>query len=121
MGYGSDTIHLVFNLWYRDFNHTPSYDNNLPQVDHIFPQSALRKVKVENPATRRKDLMKYRDAQRNQLANCMLTQSRGKWCGGKWDTLPEDWFADKDQEYLAMHSIPADPDLWKMDRFEDLY
>jgi hypothetical protein len=23
MGYGSDTIHLSFNLWYRAFNHTP--------------------------------------------------------------------------------------------------
>lgn len=38
MGYGSDTIHLLFNLWYRDFNQTPAYDNNLPQVDHIFPR-----------------------------------------------------------------------------------
>jgi len=40
MGYGSDSIHLLFNLWYREFNYTPAYDNNLPQVDHIFPQSA---------------------------------------------------------------------------------
>jgi hypothetical protein len=24
MGYGSDTIHLLFNLWYRDFSHTPA-------------------------------------------------------------------------------------------------
>ena len=68
MGYGSDTIHLLFNLWYRDFNHTPAYDNNLPQIDHIFPQSALRKVKIVNPRTGRQDLMKYREAQRNQLA-----------------------------------------------------
>ena len=28
MGYGSDNIHLLFNLWYRDFNHTPAYENN---------------------------------------------------------------------------------------------
>ena len=46
MGYGSDTIHLLFNLWYREFTYTPAFDNNLPQVDHIFPQSLLRKVKV---------------------------------------------------------------------------
>ena len=56
MGYGSETVHLLFNLWYRGFNYTPAYENNLPQVDHIFPQSALRKVKVVNTRTGRKDL-----------------------------------------------------------------
>ena len=29
------------------------------------------------------------------------------------------WFADKTHEYLARHLIPADPSLWKLDRFED--
>jgi hypothetical protein len=46
MGYGSKTIHLLFNLWYgehSDFNYTPAYDGNLPQVDHIFPQSLLKR------------------------------------------------------------------------------
>jgi uncharacterized protein with ParB-like and HNH nuclease domain len=119
MGYGSEAIHLLFNLWYRDFNHTPAYENNLPQVDHIFPQSALRKVKVENPKTRRKDLMKYRDSERNQLANCMLLSREENGPGGKWDTLPRDWFAGKDKAYIDKHLIPADPDLWEMDRFED--
>ncbi len=41
MGYGSDTVHLLFNLWYRDFNYTPAYENNLPQVDHIFPAERI--------------------------------------------------------------------------------
>ena len=71
LGYGSDAIHLLFNLWYRDFNYTPAYDNNLPQVDHIFPQSRLKQVKIKSPETGR-PVMKYRDAARNQLANCML-------------------------------------------------
>jgi hypothetical protein len=71
MGYGSKTIHLLFNLWYRSFNQTPSYDNNLPQVDHIFPQSALKAIKEKSPDTGR-HLMKYHEAKRNQLANCML-------------------------------------------------
>ena len=31
-GYGSDAIHLLFNLWYRQFNYTPAFENNLPQV-----------------------------------------------------------------------------------------
>jgi hypothetical protein len=119
MGYGSDTIHLLFNLWYREFNYTPAYDNNLPQVDHIFPQSVLRKVKVENPRTGRKDLMKYRDTERNQLANCMLLSRAENGAGGKSDTMPEDWFRGRDKAYLDMHLIPADPDLWKLNRFED--
>lgn len=119
MGYGSDTIHLLFNLWYRDYNYTPAYENNLPQVDHIFPQSALRKVKVENPRTGRLDLVKYREPDRNQLANCMLLSKEENGAGGKWDTPPEQWFADKDGEYLKRHLIPVDPDLWKMERFED--
>src|ERR1019366_8691559 len=106
------------NLWYRDFNQTPAYDNNLPQVDHIFSQGELRKIKVENPKTGRKDLMKYRDAEHNQLANCMLLSREENGAGGKWDTLPEEWFTGKDKAYLDKHLIPANPDLWEMDRFE---
>jgi uncharacterized protein with ParB-like and HNH nuclease domain len=119
MGYGSDTVHLLFNLWYRDFNYTPAYENNLPQVDHIFPQSALRKVKALNPRTNRKDLTKYKDADRNQLANCMLLTQQENGAGGKSDTLPIQWFAGKGRAYLEMHMIPQDPELWKLERFED--
>jgi uncharacterized protein with ParB-like and HNH nuclease domain len=35
IGYGSDLIHLLFNIWYRKFNYTPVYSNNMPQIDHI--------------------------------------------------------------------------------------
>lgn len=119
MGYGSDTIHLLFNLWYRDFNHMPAYENNLPQVDHIFPQSLLRKVKIENPKTGRKDLMKYRDAERNQLANCMLLSKEENGSGGKSDIPPEDWFKGKSKAYLDEHLIPPDPALWTLLHFED--
>jgi hypothetical protein len=119
MGYGSDTVHLLFNLWYRNFNYTPAYENNMPQIDHIFPQSALKKIKETNPRTGRIDLMKFREAERNQLANCMLLTQQENGSGGKSDTLPEDWFSNKDEAYLDMHMIPADPSLWKLDRFED--
>lgn len=119
MGYGSDTIHLLFNLWYRNFNHTPAYENNMPQVDHIFPQSLLRKVKVENPRTGRKDSLRYHDAVRNQLANCMLLSREENGAGGKSDTPPAVWFRGKDQAYLDKHLIPPDPALWDLERFED--
>ena len=79
MGYGSETIHLLFNLMYP-FNYTPSYNGNMPQVDHIFPQSELRKVKVANPKTTYFNLLKYHEAERNQLANCeLLTQDRERF------------------------------------------
>jgi hypothetical protein len=49
----------------------------------------------------------------------MLLSKEENGAGGKWDMLPEDWFAGKDQDYLDKHLIPSDPTLWKMDRFED--
>ena len=118
MGYGSETIHLLFNLMYP-FNYTPSYDGNLPEVDHIFPQSELRKVRVANPKTGHINLLKYHEAERNQLANCELLTQDENGFNGKCGKLPAEWFADKDQAYLDRHLIPPDPELWKLERYED--
>jgi hypothetical protein len=87
MGYGSDAAHLLFNIWYREFNYTPAYDGNYPQIDHVFPKSALKKVKVTNPDTGR-PVMKYRDAARNQLANCMLLTQAENGAGGSGILFP---------------------------------
>ena len=122
IGYGSENIHLLFNLWYREFHYTPAFPGNLPQIDHIFPQSALKKVKAPNPNTGKMNVMKYREADRNQLANCMLLTATENGAGGKSDTPPDEWFKDKvakDPAYLDRHLIPSDPALWKLDRFED--
>jgi len=118
MGYGSDTVHLLFNLMYP-FNYTPSYAGNMPEVDHIFPQSELRKVKIANPKTGHVNLLKYHEAERNQLANCELLTQTENGFGGKCGMLPTEWLADKDQAYLDRHLIPADPELWKLERYED--
>ena len=118
MGYGSNTIHLLFNLWYRDFKYTPSYVNNLPQIDHIFPQSALKEIKVENPKTGYM-VMKYRDADRDQLANCMLLTREENGSGGKGSILPKDWFAGKEKSYLEKHLIPSNRGLWELDQYEN--
>ena len=118
MGYGSDTIHLIFNLWYS-FNYTPSYDNNLPQVDHIFPQSLLRKVKMKNPDNGKMNLTRYKADDRDQLANCMLLTAAENGAGGKSDTAPDQWFKDKTDEYLDRHLIPKDAALWKLEQFGD--
>ena len=121
MGYGSDNVHLLFNLWYSSFNYTPAYENNLPQVDHIFPQSLLRKVKTINPSTGRLNVMRYRERDRNQLANCMLLTAAENGAGGKSDQTPEEWFvgARGEEQYLSMHLIPADRTLWRLERFDD--
>lgn len=115
--YGSKEIHLLFNMWYN-FNYQPAYNNNKPQVDHIFPQSKLKQIKVTNPSTNRIDLLKYKWWDRDQLGNCMLLTAAENGAGGKTDILPEIWFADKNEEYLDLHLIPKDRELWKIANFE---
>ena len=105
MGYGSKTIHLIFNLWYPTFNHIPAYDDHLPQVDHIFPKSRLRNKYPKNIV--------------NQLANCMLLTREENGAGGKKDLEPAEWFDSKPKDYLEKHLIPEDKNLWKMDKFEE--
>ncbi len=117
MGYGSANIHLLFNLWYKDFSYVPAYVNNLPQIDHIFPQSVLKSIKVISPDTGR-PVMRYRDATRNQLLNCMLLTREENGAGGKGATLPEIWFGQRDASYRDRHLIPHDPELWKVENFE---
>lgn len=119
IGYGSKDIHLLFNLWYRDFNYTPAYKNNMPQIDHVFPQSLLKKVKAPNPETGKMNIMRYREGDRNQLANCMLLTAQENGAGGKSNTPPDEWFKGKDAVYLDLHLIPHDPALWRLERFED--
>jgi len=116
--YGSKQSHLIFNLWYRDFNYIPAYENNLPQADHIFPQSLLRKVKKVNPRTGRQDLLRYYQEDRDQIANLMLLTAEENGFSGKRDIPPNEWFADKDEAYLEMHLIPKNPDLWKLENYE---
>jgi len=119
MGYDSDNVHLLFNLWYREFNYTPSFEDNFPQVDHVFPQSLLKAVKTKNPNTGRNDVQLYPLATRNQLGNCMLLTQQENGAGGKWDIPPDVWFSGKPNDYLEMHLIPKNPSLWKLDRYED--
>ena len=116
--YGSKNVHLIFNLWYRQFNYTPAYQNNLPQVDHIFPQSLLRKVKKVNPRTGRQDLLRYYQEDRDQIANLMLLTAEENGFSGKRDIPPNEWFRDKDDAYLDMHLIPKNPELWELDNYE---
>jgi hypothetical protein len=121
--YGSRSIHLFFNLWYRKFDYHPALSANGPQVDHIFPQSALKKVRDINPETGRKTVMRYRAEARDQIANCgLLTMSENTFTG-KCDMMPAEWFATigakRLPSYLEEHCIPTDPAVWELDRFDD--
>lgn len=117
--YGGKSLFLLFNIWYSlfDFNFIPSYKNNAPQIDHIFPQSLLRDITVVNPETGRQ-VMKYKDWDRNKIGNCMLLTAKENGAGGKGDTPPDKWFKDKDEKYLDMHLIPKKKHLWKMENYE---
>ncbi|MBP6872707.1 MAG: DUF262 domain-containing protein [Bacteroidales bacterium] len=115
--YQDKRIHLLFNLIY-DFNYDPSYIQNEPQLDHIFPQSILRTIKIPNPETGRVNLMKYHQFDRDQLANMMLLTRQENGGGGKSYTPPLEWFDNKDDAYLEKHMIPKNKNLWKIENYE---
>ena len=117
--YGSKDIHLLFNTWYQDFSYTPAYENNLPQIDHIFPQSLLKTIKDINPDTGRRNILRYKADRRDQLANCMLLTAEENGAGGKCATAPSEWFSGKSDDYLDMHLIPKDKHLWELDNFDN--
>lgn len=117
LNYWKKEIHLFFNIWYG-FNYQPSSSDNKPQIDHIFPQSALKKIKIENPETGKWNMMKYHWQDRDQMGNLMLLTAKENGSVGKTDITPEEWFADKSEEYLDLHLIPKDRDLWKIENFE---
>ncbi|MFD0883777.1 DUF262 domain-containing protein [Streptosporangium algeriense] len=77
------------------------------QVHHIFPKALLYKAKYE------------RD-QVNAIANfCFLTQDTNLVIG-KRD--PQEYFAEAEEKHpgvLASQWIPADPDLWRVERYPD--
>ena len=117
--YGRRDLNLLFNLWYSNFkvNFTPSYQNNSLQIDHIFPQSHLKDIKIINPETSRY-VMKYKNVDRHQIANCMLLTATENGAGGKSDILPSVWFKEKSEDYLKMHLIPRDTALWRIENYE---
>lgn len=120
--YWSKEIHLYFNLWYSGFDYQPSFGGNLPQIDHIFPQSLLKKVKDANPNTGKRDVLHYKWQDRDQIANLMLLTAEENGFQNKCDTPPDQWFAQKLKErgddYLKLHLIPSDPQLWKLENFD---
>ncbi|MGV9595135.1 GmrSD restriction endonuclease domain-containing protein [Streptosporangium sandarakinum] len=77
------------------------------QVHHIFPKALLYKAG-------------YDRNQVNALANfCFLTQETNLEIGKR---SPEEYFAEAERKHpgvLASQWIPADPDLWRVERYPD--
>lgn len=117
--YGKPQSHLIFNLWYRAFDYEPALEDNLPQQDHIFPQSFLNSQKELNPQTGRSRKMYWADEQ-HQIANLALLTAKENGFQGKSGELPETWIPKQvkdDPGFLERHLIPKDPELWKSANF----
>lgn len=110
-------LYLLFNIWYERFNLTPTFSENQPNIDHIFPQSALKTVKVMGDKGRL--VQKYKADDINQIRNCMLLTLKENGMGGKGDILPKAWFKGKGKKYLEMHLIPQDESLWEIDKYDE--
>lgn len=115
--YTDKQLYLIFSIWYQDFDFRPAYDGNLPTIDHIFPQSRLKKIKIVNPETGRQ-IMKYRTQERDQLANLMLLPKEVN-IDEKHDMPPDEWLAKMSEDEVREHLIPQNPTLWKLERFDD--
>lgn len=117
--YGKPQSHLIFNLWYRAFDYEPALEDNLPQQDHIFPQSFLDSQKEQNPQTGRSRKIYWADEQ-HQIANLALLTAKENGFQGKSGELPETWIPKQikdDPDFLDRHLIPKDPELWKSTNF----
>ena len=48
----------------------------------------------------------------------MLLTAEENGAGGKSDTPPKEWFKEKGQDYLKLHLIPEDQNLWELENYE---
>jgi hypothetical protein len=119
--YAKPQSHLIFNLWYRAFDYEPALEDNLPQQDHIFPQSFLNSQKELNPDTGR-SRKTYRADEQHQIGNLALLTAKENGFQGKSGELPETWIPRQvkvDPDFLDRHLIPSNPELWRAANFRE--
>jgi hypothetical protein len=117
--YGKPLSHLIFNLWYRDFDYQPALQDNLPQQDHLFPQSLLRDVREVSTKSGR-SRQRYTAEDRDQIANLALLTAKENGFQGKSGAPLAEWLpaqVEKDPGVLKRHLIPDNPELWKLENF----
>jgi uncharacterized protein with ParB-like and HNH nuclease domain len=114
--YGMRDIYALMNILYKNFQFQPLYSGNLPTIDHIFPKSKLKKIKIKSTETNRM-VMRYKSDEINQFANLMLL-SKEENVEEKRDIDAYEWLSRQNSTYLKLHSIPGNKDLWKIENFE---
>lgn len=101
--YNSSDSFLVLSLLYTDINFNASYNGNLPQQDHIFSQSWLRKNGIQDELVINSIFnIQFLDAHCNQ---------------SKSDTDITNWLNQISQEDKEKHFIPEGE--WGLDNFEE--
>lgn len=114
--YGEKQAYLIFNILYHNIDFDPAYEGNIPTLDHIFPQSKLKEIQIFDPKTNKK-MPKYNKFAKDQISNIMLL-SWDENIEEKKTALPEIWFQDKSSNYLELHAIPKNKELWKLENYE---
>jgi hypothetical protein len=101
--YGEDTCFLALSLLYDDRNWgTMDYS-----IDHLFAQDEFKGRAVPDHI---KEL-------RDDFGNLALVI--GDENSGKKDRPLDEWLGTRSPEYLKRHSIPDDPSLWRMEKYEN--
>ena len=81
--------------------------------DHIFPDSKLRKIRENNR-------LRYLQDARDRILNCELLTPKDNLTKG--DSLPENYLAQCNDDYLRLHGIPSpkegEPNIWEMRSYD---
>jgi hypothetical protein len=88
------------------------------QLDHIFPKGMFLPVKMTNAGIPLDKQQRF-TALQNRLGNLELLLDREN--NEKRDTSFDQWLPTRDKEFYARHLIPADPNLWKFENFEEFF
>ncbi len=110
-GYGDNKAFLVLSLLYDDNNWGDKQINR----DHIFPEDMFAYKKMK--ANGQESLWPKYNSLYNRVANLeLLTQQENQ---EKLNKPFEKWITTRDTSFKQRHLIPNNPDLWKLENFDD--
>jgi hypothetical protein len=84
--------------------------------DHIFPQSLFKPKSLESAGLNSTQINQYR-LKMNRIGNLQLLLASENTA--KLDNPFQEWISTRDDGFKKRHLIPDDPDLWRLERFED--
>jgi uncharacterized protein with ParB-like and HNH nuclease domain len=110
--YGQQLTFLALTLLYEE----SGWGTMTVHQDHIFPQNLFRPKNLGTIGLDKNSIDKYVSKMKS-LANLQLLPADEN--AEKQDKPFEEWIATRDSGFKKRHLIPDDPNLWKLDRFED--